>query len=252
MLKELLPGAHTICPICNGECYPTGDRSVLPRRLRDVKVLSPGRIPLNPCPSCGATDDERLIYLYLLHRTRAFEPTAPPLTVLHVEPEPRLHEALRRVSRLSTQSVPASQLVSLDIAEQSVDIVLCNDVLDRIRDEKAALRSIRRVLRPDGLALLQSAISSTLPATHEDAHLTTDTERLKAFGSPLRVRLYGVDYAQRLEQAGFAVERFRWWRGGRRFGGALRNRYALVRGELLYLARPSASRLIDEKFSPAP
>ncbi len=257
MLTELLPGAQTICPICNAQCYPSGDRSALPRRLRDMKVSSPGRIPLNPCPSCGATDDERLIYLYLLHRTRAFEPTAPRLTILHIEPEPRLHETLRRVSRLNVLSAPATRVASLEDDDRSVDIVLCNDVLDRVLDEAAALRSIRRVLRTDGLALVQSAVSSTLPATHEDAQLTTDTERFKAFGSALRVRLYGADYAQRLERAGFAVERFRWWRGGRRFGGALRNRYALVRGEILYVVRLAtgrspAGRIGGEKLSPVP
>lgn len=262
MLTELLPGAQTICPICNGRCYPAGDRSGLPRRLRDMKVFSPGRIPLNPCPTCGATDDERLIYLYLLHRTRAFEPTAPPLTILHMEPEPRLYETLQRVSRVSVRSEPSSQLPSLEVDDRSVDIVLCNDILDRVRDEAAALRSIRRVLKTDGLALVQSAVSSTLPATHEDAQLTTDTERSKAFGSALRVRLYGADYAQRLASAGFTVERFRWWRGGRRFGGALRNRYALVRGEVLYVIRPStghspsghspSGRIGGEKLSPVP
>lgn len=249
MLTHFLPGAQPVCPICNGDCFPSGDRSVLPQRFRDLKVFSPGRLPLNPCPNCGATDDERLIYLYLLHRTRAFEPTAPRLTVLHIEPEPRLHETLRRVSRLQVRSEPSSGLTSLDVDERSIDILLCNDVLDRISDEAAALRSIRRVLRTDGLAFVQSAVSSTLPATHEDSKLTTDTERTKAFGSPLRVRLYGTDYAQRLEHAGFAVERFRWWRGGRRFGGAVLNRYALVQAEVLYVARLSTAPPEGEKLS---
>jgi len=45
---------------------------------------------------------------------------------------------------------------SLPVAESSVDIVLCVDVLEHVRDLDAVLDEVRRVLKPDGLFLFDT------------------------------------------------------------------------------------------------
>jgi hypothetical protein len=42
--------------------------------------------------------------------------------------------------------------------------------------------------------------------TYEDSRLTTAEQRLRAFGQVDHVRLCGLDYVDRLAEAGFAVE----------------------------------------------
>jgi SAM-dependent methyltransferase len=47
-------------------------------------------------------------------------------------------------------------LTRLPFADDSIDVVLCTEVLEHCRDPKGACREIYRVVKPDGLALVSS------------------------------------------------------------------------------------------------
>jgi SAM-dependent methyltransferase len=70
------------------------------------------------------------------------------------------------------------------------------------------MREILRVLKPGGRAILQVPLSMKRDVTDEDPGLETDAERERRFGQYDHVRLYGADYFDRLEAAGFSVEVF--------------------------------------------
>ena len=88
---------------------------------------------------------------------------------------------------------------------------------------------------------MQVPISLSLNGTFEDVTITDPEEREKAFGRADHVRLYARDYRDRLEEAGFSVEEFRWTKNVEHFGG-LANRYGLNEDEVVYRAiKPKGS-----------
>lgn len=97
--------------------------------------------------------------------------------------------------------------LSLPFKEEVFDVVLCNHVLEHIIDDKKAMAEIFRVLKIGGIAILQVPVSHKLIHTYEDCSITEPEQRKKAFGQFDHVRIYGMDYPQRLESIGFKVEK---------------------------------------------
>jgi SAM-dependent methyltransferase len=95
-------------------------------------------------------------------------------------------------------------LTSAPLPDDSFDVIVCNHVLEHIPDDRAALREIRRMLAPDGWALLMTPI--VVESTSEDLTLTDPQERLRRFGQKDHVRRYGWDYVDRIQDAGLVAE----------------------------------------------
>jgi SAM-dependent methyltransferase len=183
-LALLLWGHRVECPICGGQFrrfLAFGDRS--------------GAV----CPRCGSFERHRLTWLYLRARTDVF--TAPHC-LLHIAPEPATARRLARMSNLSYLSADLNSpvaMVRMDITdipkpEGSFDVILCSHVLDDVSDDRAAMRELRRVLRPGGFAILQSPVDRNLAHTVEEEDFGQES-----------LRRYGRDYADRLAEAGFDV-----------------------------------------------
>lgn len=122
------------------------------------------------CPDCGALERHRLQRLVLdqLSAGGAFA----AMRVLHVAPEPCFREWFRgRVAAYETADLARRDvdhrvdLTALPFADATYDLVFASHVLEHIRDDEVALREIRRVLKPGGLALLPVPIVA--PATVE-------------------------------------------------------------------------------------
>jgi SAM-dependent methyltransferase len=95
-------------------------------------------------------------------------------------------------------------LRSLDLPDASVTLLLCVHVLEHVDDEARAFAEIRRVLEPDGRAILQVPRRRG-PTLEEEGGPLGPAERLARFGQEDHVRVYGDDYADRLARAGFSV-----------------------------------------------
>ena len=67
------------------------------------------------------------------------------------------------------------------------------------------MSEILRILKPGGWAILQTPISVSLSRTHEDFSIIDPRERERAFGQNDHVRIYAMDYVDRLKRAGFEV-----------------------------------------------
>ncbi len=163
------------------------------------------------CPGCGSLERHRLLVEFLRDGTDLF---AAPLSVLHVAPEYGLKQRLERLGNLnyrtadldSPLAMDSVDLLDMPYSDASFDVVLCSHVLEHVADDRRALSEIRRVLVPDGRALLMSPIDGDLGETVEDPSVTSMTERHRVFGQSDHLRRYGRDFADRVATAGFAVE----------------------------------------------
>lgn len=158
------------------------------------------------CWHCGSLERDRLLWLFfdlhpwLLRAGRS---------VLHIAPEESLRPRLER----DAQSYVCGDLTGafgdtlLDITELpfragAFDAVMCNHVLEHVADDRTAMRELRRVLAPDGWAVLLVPDVATA-TTIEDPSVTDPAERLRRFGQEDHLRRYGFDYLDRLREAGF-------------------------------------------------
>ena len=195
------------------------------------------------CPVCYSVDRERLLYLYLQHKTSLF---TSKTTLLHVAPERSLSSIIKKHSHidyltadlLSNETMVNMDITNIHYPDDSFDAVICNHVLEHIIDDKKAMRELYRVLKPNGWGILQVPISRTLAVTHEDLSVITPEEREHEFGQSDHVRIYASDYLERLKEAGFQVEEFNWWMDDKHFSGS-NNKFGLLPDETLFTVQKS-------------
>jgi colanic acid/amylovoran biosynthesis glycosyltransferase len=215
------------CPVCHG-------------RFR--RFLPAGEIPRENarCPRCDALERHRLVWLLLNRQT-----TAMPLRgrMLHIAPEPCLESVLRGMPGVEyvTADLVApgvqvwTDLTNLAFPSGAFDVILCSHVLEHVHDDRRAMAELERVLKPGGWALLHVPVDLERQQTFEDARITEPDERARVFGQWDHVRIYGRDYAARLQAAGFAVEASRF---AYELSESIRSYHGLQR-EPVYLCRKS-------------
>ncbi len=207
-------------------------KSFLPygRMVSRPNALSPATLSL---------ERHRLMWLYLQRETPFF---SAPLKVLHIAPE---YCFLKRFKSMKKLDYTTGDLLSpwadikMDInampfEDNSFDVVFCNHVLEHIPDDVHAMREIYRVMKPGAWAILQVPMNPTAELTDEDVSITDPRERERRFLQADHFRLYGKDYAQRLQLAGFQVEVNDLVL---RLSPEERMRFALPEAEMLYIAR---------------
>lgn len=191
-------GKKVQCPVCTKEF-----RKFLPygRKARSNAL----------CPNCLALERHRLMYLFLKEKTDFF---SAQLKVLHVAPEICFidrFEAQKNLDYITADIESPLAKVKMDIhdipfEEQTFDVAFCNHVMEHVADDHKAMTELHRVLKPGGWAIIQIPLFHPLPEkTYEDETITSPKEREKAFGQSDHVRLYGLDYPDRLRAAGFDV-----------------------------------------------
>lgn len=229
------------CPFCNAHLklfLPSGYHFPI---LKEKYIIGGGYRQNALCPICGSMDRERLLYLYLRHKTEIFK---RPARLLHIAPESKIKAVLHKnvnINYLTTDFSRKGVMMTMDITDiscrdNSFDTIICNHVLEHIIDDRKAMSELYRILKPGGWAILQVPISASLESTYEDFSIITPLERERVFGQADHVRIYARDYAQRLEQAGFAVDIFEWSANNHYFGGQ-KNKFGLIEDEPVYCAR---------------
>jgi SAM-dependent methyltransferase len=195
----------------------------------------------------------RLLWLYLERETDLF---TRPQAVLHIAPEPIFAQRLKAThgpGYLSGDLFSPLAMERIDITDIHkpdgyFDVVLCSHVLEHVPDDLLAMRELRRVLKPGGIAIMQHPIDRHRQNTYEDWSITEPEAREAAFLQSDHVRIYGVDFEERLLRAGFSVEVVPY---RERLSAAELDRYclnsvapgrdpevdAITRGEDIYLCR---------------
>jgi SAM-dependent methyltransferase len=195
------------------------------------------------CPRCDAFDRERLIALHLSQVFRIFD-RGGMCRLIEFAPGDALQKKLKQYPFIAYRSADLTRkdvdelvdLTAMDgYADGSVDILLCSHVLEHIRDDGKAMREIRRVLKPDGFAIVLVPLVIGVDETHEDPSLDTEALRWKYFGMGDHVRQYGKrDFIDRLEAAGLKVDQL----GIEHFGAEAFRRAGIAENSVLYVVHP--------------
>jgi predicted SAM-dependent methyltransferase len=237
-------GLRHQCPICGAHLKGFLTDGLRHAVLAEKSIIGGGRRSTALCPVCRSWDRERLVYLYLKNRRHLL---SSGTKLLHVAPEANLGAWLRSrpglrycTADLNMNNVDLHlDLTCIPFPDSTFDAIICNHVLEHIVDDAKAMAELFRVLRPGAWAILQVPISPVIDATYEDSSITDSAGRERAFGQHDHVRIYAMDYVDRLKQAGFAVELFRWRADARDYGGE-RNKFGLIEREIVFFASRKA------------
>lgn len=196
----LLHGNKVEDPI-NGKTYsrflPYGYGGTVKRK----NALSPQTLSL---------ERHRLLWLYLTSKTDFFSAN---LKMLHVAPEQCFYRLFRNMKNLDYTTADLNSpladvkmdLHNIPFDDQVFDVIFCNHVLEHVEDDQKCMREICRVLKPGGWAILQSPVDVNRKETLEDPSIQSEADREKYYWQKDHVRLFGMDYKDRLEKAGFEV-----------------------------------------------
>lgn len=207
-------------------------RKLLPYGYEKVRqnVLSPGSMTL---------ERHRLLWLYLKNETDFF---SQKLRILHVAPEQAFYERFKKMSNLeyitcdldSPIAQVKADIQNLPFEDNFFDVILCNHVLEHVESDEKALTELFRVMKPNGWGIFQVPIRYSLKKTFEDPTITDRKERIEKFGQYDHVRVYGMDYYNRLAKAGFEVEKVNY---SQKLSNEEIRRFALEKNEILPVVR---------------
>jgi len=194
------------------------------------------------CPSCDASDRERLFALFFDEVFRGFD-QGPRRRLVEFAPSTALRRRLSRHPQVAYRSADIiRQTVDdrVDITDMalypnnSIDIFLCSHVLEHVEDDRKAMQEMFRALRPGGFAVVMVPLIHGVEETHEDPAFNTPELRWKYFGQDDHVRQYGkTDFVKRLTSAGFHVDQL----GADYFGPDVFRRAGIAQDSILYVAR---------------
>lgn len=156
------------------------------------------------CPNCNALERHRLQFLAVEKLLRDIDTT--DMKILHFAPEPFFREYFsQRFGQYESADLSMNDvdhhvdIQQLPFDSSSYDFIFASHVLEHIPDDAKAISEIRRVLKPNGIAILpvpivaERTIEYPEPNPHEDYH----------------VRAPGIDYFEKYERHFSRVERVR-------------------------------------------
>jgi SAM-dependent methyltransferase len=225
LLSVAYAGKGVTCPVC-GKSFR--------------KFLPYGRINPRPnalCPNCMSLERHRLIWLNLKSKSDFFEKKHK---VLHVAPEACF---IKRFEKIHADGYITADLesplakVKMDIhqipfPDNTFDYVLCNHVLEHVRDDVKAMSEINRVLKKGATAIMQVPLYFPLPdKTFEDFSDMDRKERERIFGQDDHVRKFGKDFPERIRAAGLESVQDEFINS---FSDEDRYKFGLTKGEIIY------------------
>lgn len=219
--RRLLNVGPNRCRVCGSAIRRLHDTGYGFEVLERLQVVGGMRRFADQCPICHSSARERLIWFWLTNGGGAFR-FPPNITTAHLAPEKGLSRKVCEAARSGYTAydfepsryrhldrVEHADLSKLPMADDSVDLFICNHVIEHVPDVALALSQIHRVLKAGGVAILQVPIAMKLEQSIELDISTTGEERVRQVGQDDHLRLFNEpDYCEALKSAGFAVELF--------------------------------------------
>ena len=189
-------------------------------------ALAPGSLSL---------ERHRLLWLFLKEESDFF---TNDKKMLHIAPEQCFVDVFRNQKNIDyTTADIESPLadVLMDVQDipfddNTFDVVMCNHVLEHVTDDKKAMQELYRILKPGGFGIFQVPQDINRTTTYEDASITSPKERSKHFGQYDHLRIYGMDFFDKLKNVGFKVTPYDF---SKNHSSEEIEKYALAKGELL-------------------
>ncbi len=161
-------------------------------------------------PSTLSLERHRLLWLYLQQETNLF---STPHKLLHFAPEQAFYKRFKKAKNIQYTTTDLNSpladvkadICNLPFSDNSFSFILCNHVLEHIPDDTKAMEELYRILKPGGTAILQIPQDYSRATTFEDDSITDPKERARIFGQYDHVRVYGMDYFDKLRSIGFEV-----------------------------------------------
>ena len=164
------------------------------------------------CPQCGSRERHRLMHLWV-HEGGGDRLAGK--RILHFAPEKTVVREMRGNPLYETADLHQPgvthrvDITRTKLPDASYDIVIAHHVLEHVAEDMQAMREIFRLLKPGGMAVLSVPINASRQETYENAAATDAAHRFAHFSAEDHVRHYGLDFATRLEAAGFTTSIFR-------------------------------------------
>ena len=110
------------------------------------------------CPKCLSLERHRLLWLYLTRETdllKSFPRTlhiAPEVCIMrHLKPHFKAHPGQYVTADLESPLADLHfDVQQIPLADESVEVVICNHLLEHVADDRKALRELHRILKPGG------------------------------------------------------------------------------------------------------
>jgi len=209
------------CKVCGARVRRLRDTGYGFEVLERLQVVGGLRRYSDQCPVCHSSARDRLVWFWLSEAGQGFR-FSRDVNIAHFAPEKGLARRLRAAAPAGYTAydlepsryrhldrVIQADLSALPMNDASVDLFVCNHVLEHVPDVSRALAEIYRVLRPGGVAILQVPIALKLERSIELPLDSSPEERVRLVGQHDHLRLFtAADYLDVLEQAGFLVERY--------------------------------------------
>lgn len=172
------------------------------------------------CWKCGSYPRMRQLWYWLENNYKIGERKG--ISILHVAPEASVSQRIRDISDIDytcidkrcagyryPSFVKDGDVCNLNFESEQFDLLICNHVLEHIKDDRRAMAEIYRVLKKGGIALLLVPLDMSRSETDEEAldETLTPQQREERFGQYDHVRIYGTDYFSRLQTSRFKVDR---------------------------------------------
>ena len=164
------------------------------------------------CPICGSLERHRQLWLILNEKV-----SLENKIILHFAPEKCLRKRLSQIQSLEYRTSEYDNnsisdfhydITCINAPDNSFDLIVCSHVLEHIDNDMLAMSELFRILKNDGVALIQVPIHKELSqVTYENPTIISKEDRIKYFGQFDHVRIYGLDIEKRLKNAGFSVSR---------------------------------------------
>jgi len=145
------------------------------------------------CPYCGSLSRTRRLYDVITNE-HEFKGN-----ILHFSPSRSLYRRLKKMTGISYYSTDFEDefmadynfdITSIPIEDNFFDFIICYHILEHIMDDKKAIQELYRVLKPEGVILIQTPFKEG--STYENAKITLPEDRLKHFGQEDHVRIYSA------------------------------------------------------------
>lgn len=198
-LETMLSDVYDFLKIPKKHCVVCGN---------DIKLFEPygARLRANAkCPVCWSLERTRAWYMF--YKDSCKELKKDNLSILHFAPENALRQIFADVAKDNYYPVDINpdmagirdiiDITNIAYEDNKFDIIVCNHVLEHIKDEEKALLELNRVLKDTGKIFLSVPFVNRKETCENDEYSTNEL-RIQHYGHWDHVRLYGLDVAERL------------------------------------------------------
>ncbi len=191
------------------------------------------------CPGSLSLERHRLLWLYLQNKTNFF---TKKRNMLHIAPEQCFYKLFKKISNLNyitgDYNSPIAD-VHFDLhhapfEDNKFDVIFCNHVLEHVADANQCMKELYRIMAPNGFGIFQIPQDTNRQNTLEDPSIKTEAQRELHYWQKDHLRLFGLDFKEKLEAAGFKVTIENYTK---ELTPKLVDYYRLPKDELLYVCR---------------